>query len=284
MHMNAHRVNLMIAFGVASFFLLNTTTYSQRIVSFGIHVSPGYSSVSAKAADGLTGTTSKGSMSINFGITGQYFMDKSYGISSGIQLLNFKQTFSGKTYYDSFNSIDSEGESYERRVWGNDVKETSTLRLINIPIHFFYGLPIARGVTLYGAIGPGFSFPVQKQYTGSGVFTYKGYYPQYSNVIIENPSIYGFGGNDTIKANETLKCPFAIIDLGVSVGLSFTINRYYKFFTSVNYIKSVTGISKSSGAYHISNEMNSFYSLLYNQKNGFTNYSISFGITKDILY
>jgi len=267
-------------------FLLWTFTgsiYGQRIISIGVQVSPGYSFINTKLPDWLTEKKSKGSFVFNFGVTAQYFLDKTYGISSGIQMLSFKQTSTGNEYFESFDDIDSDNQSYERRVWGKNISEKTSLRLIHLPVHFFYVHPLNGAIAVYGSIGPGISIPIQKKYSGSGMFTYKGYYPE-DGVLLHDIPVYGFNTDVSVNTNETLKNRFVILDVGASFGFAFTINRYYKFHTSLNYYRSISNLAKGNGSYHISNELGSFNSFLYNGKNNLNNLSISIGITKDILY
>ena len=267
-------------------FLLCTytgTLFAQRIINIGIQISPGFSFVSAKLPDELTEKKTKGDFAINFGITGQYFLDKKYGISSGIQLLSFKQTSTGNEYFESFDDIDTDNQSYERRVWGKDILEKTSIRLIHLPIHFFYVHPLNKAIAMYGSIGPGISISIQKKYTGSGMFTYKGYYPE-DGVVLHDIPVYGFNTDVSVNTNENLRNRSVIFDVGASLGCSFAINRYYKFHTSLNYFRSISKLAKDNESYHLSSELGSFNSFLYNGKNNLNNLFFSIGITKDILY
>ena len=256
---------------------------AQKIISLGVQVSPGLSSATGKLPAELVDNSSKGGLAFNFGLSARYYLDKSYGLSTGMELLNLKQTYSGKDYYTSFNDFDSENKPYERRIWGSSISESAKLALLHIPIHFFYWNTINRNLAIFGNIGPGISIPLKRQYTGTGTFTYKGYYSEYKVLLFDLPE-YGFSTDVPVNTTEKLKTPLAIIDVGASVGIAFTINRYYKFFTTVNYTRSLTCISKNTGTYHVSNETGSFNSLLYNGKNNLNNVSFSIGIQKDILF
>jgi hypothetical protein len=278
--MNYRKISISIG---CIIFMCNTLLNAQKIISVGLQVSPGLSSISSPSPAELTNPASKGGFTFHFGLVGKYYLDKSYGIASGIQLMNFKQSFTGNEYYTSFNEMDSENQSYERRVWGSTITESSNITFIHIPVHFFYKYTFNRGLAAYGSIGPGFSIPVKKQYSASGTFTYKGYYPEDDALLYDIP-IYGFSSNVPVNVTEKLKTPFAIIDVGASIGLLFTINRYYRFFTAVECSHSITNVGKKAAEYHMSNEIGSFNSLLYHEKSRFNNVSFSIGITKDILY
>jgi hypothetical protein len=268
---------------IVALLFCNCYLNAQKIISLGVQVSPGFSSATGKLPGELVDNTSKGGLAIDFGLSARYYLDKSYGLATGIELLNLKQIFSGKDYYTSFGEIDSENKSYERRIWGSSISESARLAMLHIPVHFFYWNALNRNMALFGTIGPGFSVPLKRQYIGSGTFTYKGYYSEYKVLLYDLPE-YGFSTDVPVNTTEKLRTPFVVIDAGVSVGLAFTINRYYKFITSISYIRTITGISKSTGTYHISNETGSFNSLLYNGQNNLNNVSFSIGIQKDILF
>jgi hypothetical protein len=262
------------------------TCQAQNIVSFEFQINPGYAWIGAKMPSGLTSFDSKGAISFGGGFLTNLHFDKKTGISTGLLFKSYKSTFSGKEYQISFNSIDGEGDAYIRNVTGSQISEVSSLSCIRIPIQFFYTFQITRDISFVAELGPGISIPLKKECQGSGTFTYTGLYPQYNNVVLADIPPYGFNSNVPVDLKDKLKTNFAFVDAGLSAGVVFSITRYWKFHTSVNYNRSLTRIIKSSYSsdYHISNELGSYYSFINNAHSAASDFYISFGIRKVILY
>lgn len=270
-------------FALAALLAFTCSGFSQHILRLGVEVSPGYSMMGAKMPSFLSGRKSAGAFSFNGGVSAKYFINKNFGLSSGIQFLSFNQTAKGDSSYESFFLRDSEDSLYERRVWGKNIMEKTTLGVIHIPLHLFYYHPLNRKVAVYASAGAGITIPIRKKYTGSGTFTYIGYYPNLGAELYSIP-LYGFASDTTINTSNNLSNRLITFNIVASIGVTFTINRYYKFFTAVNYYRSVSSVVKENGNYHISNEVGSFNSFLGYGSGVLSNISVSIGITKDILF
>lgn len=263
--------------------IISLNTRSQNVISVGFDLSGGLSSVTMKAPDGLTGFSSKGGFVPGLGVSFHYYFDKTYGFASGVQLISFRQTTSGKDYYNAFETIDTENKSYERRIWGSNISEKLSIHLINIPLHFFYKYPFNRNLALFASIGPGISIPVVRNYSGSGLFTYKGYYPD-TKVTLKDIPVYGFNSNVSVDTKQKLKTPFIILNASANAGFTFAMNRYYTFVASIGYFRTITQVAKNFTPHTLSNEIGSFNSYLNNGGGSLSNFSVSIGVTKDILF
>jgi hypothetical protein len=283
MYKRFHFFSLLVSI-TFSFFL--NICQAQKVINFELFLSPGYSWVNSNSPSELTGYSSKGAINIDLGILTHYYFNKKVGISSGILLKTYKATFSGNEYKVSFDAIDTENESYIRNVEGTGISEVSTLRCISIPIHLFYSYPISRYISFVGEIGPGISIPIQKDCHGTGTFTYTGLYPQYNNVILSDIPPYGYNSNVPVDSNDKLKTNLIIIDAGVSAGFEFSITRYWKFHTALNYNRTITGIIKKedSSNYHISDDMGSYHSFFNIRNSSASNIFISIGFQKVFLF
>lgn len=222
-------------------------------------------------------------MSINFGVLGTYFPTKKIGYTIGLQFMSYSESTSGNNYYTSFKAIDSENETYERRIWGNNISEEVKLSVVHIPLQITYNFLENRNLSLYGSFGPGISVPVSKNFTGKGTFTYKGYYPEEQALLYDLPE-FGFSSDVNINTKGKLRTNLAFFDFGITVGAAFNINRYYKLHTSVGYNFALTNPVKAEGSHSLSNNINSYYSFMNVGKNGLSNLCFSLGISKSILF
>ncbi len=278
--------NLYFILSILLFLLSGSIVKAQKVLTIELQANPGYSWIGIPASSFLSSETSKGNFNVDFGVLAHYNLNKQAGILSGIQLKTYRSNFSGKDYNVSFKAIDTENKSYIRNVTGTDIKESTTLRFINIPIRFFYDLPLSRFVSFFGTIGPGITIPIQSKVVGSGTFTYTGLYPELNNAVLKDLPPYGFNSNVPVSVEKKLKSIFFIINATASAGFVFKMSRYWKFHTAVNYSRSFTGIASKdkSNNFHISDELGSFYSLA-NSKNSFlSDFYISIGIQKVILF
>ena len=255
----------------------------QRIINIGVQASYGYSSIKTSFSENITNAQSQGGFNINYGVTAQYFLNKKYGVASGIEIMGFDQNSSGTEYYESFNEIDSENQIYERRIWGDDISEKATLKILHIPMHVFYRHTFNTVFSIYGSIGPGISIPLFGGYKGNGIFTYKGYYPQ-DKVLLYDIPVYGFNSDVNVNVNDKVDTNPIIICMSSSLGVSVSFNRYYNFYTSIGYFRTITNAAKNVKSYHISNQIGTFNSLLNSGKNSLSNAWISIGFSKNFLF
>lgn len=277
--------NLYFILSILLFLLSGSFVKAQKVLTIELQANPGYSWIGVPTSF-LSSASSKGNFNVDFGILAHYNLNKRSGILSGFQLKTYRSSFSGKDYSASFKATDSESKAYIRNVTGTDIEESTILRFINIPIRFFYDLPLSRFVSFFGTIGPGISIPIQSIVAGSGTFTYTGMYPELNNVVLKDMPPYGFNSNVPVSVEKKLESNFLIINASASAGFVFKMSRYWKFHTAINYSRSFTGlVSKDKrDNYHISDELGSFYSLA-NSKNSFlSDFYISIGIQKVILF
>ena len=264
-------------------FLFCGNIKSQNIITIGFDAGAGYSNATAKITDQLTEHSTKGGILPDFGVSCLYYVDKTYGFTSGLHLISFHQETSGKDYYNAFDAIDTDNKPYERRIWGSSISENLSLHLINIPLHFFYKYSFSRNMNLFVTFGPGISIPVVRNFSGSGTFTYKGYYSD-SGVLLFDIPVYGYNSNVSVNKTQKLNTPLAIVTASANVGIAFAMNRYYSFVVSAGYFRSLSRVAKNNNSHSLSNDIGSFNSFLSAEKTVLSNVSISIGITKDILF
>lgn len=263
---------------------IGNVSYGQRIVTYGIQVNPGTNWLNCNTPKGLSGFTYKGSFGVNIGLAGSYYLNKKVAISTGIQLYKYGFNLSGSEYNFAFISKDSEDKEYERRVSGTNIIEKTSLNLMHIPICLMYDHQVNTSFHLFIMAGPSLYIPLKTQMEASGEFTYKGYYAD-GKYLLEDLPVYGFNSNVPVKVNGKLKSQMFSVHGLASVGCFFYINRYWKFSTSVTYLRSFSSISeKLTPDYYLSNEVGSYYSILKNQGSVLSGLSFGISIQKILMF
>jgi len=257
---------------------------AQNVINYGLTVNPSLGQLSSVNNDGFTGLQLKGSFVINFGLCGTYYFDNKTGIYTGIQLNSFDFQMTSREYSVKYNTTDSEGQAYERIISGNSITETSSLKLLQIPVCFLYEKTLSRSIRLFAFAGPAFSFPVMSNINASGTFTYKGYYAD-GNYTLEDIPMYGFNSDVEVKNKGKMDTRIISISGMATVGCAISLTRYWKISFSANYLRSLTPVLKSNpGKYFPTKEIGSYYSILSREKSALQNISFGISLQKVLLY
>lgn len=171
-----------------------------------------------------------------------YFFSNNFGLSSGIGFESYKTELTLATYQNTFNTTDSENETYERRVSGTNIKEVQNIGFLNIPVYLNVRLPFSKAIGLFLQAGINMAFPVNKNYNSSGTFTYKGYYPAY-NVLLENLPAYGFPSNINNVSGGDLEIKPVNFNAMAAAGLDFFVQKRMMVAVGAFYGRSLSNIS-----------------------------------------
>jgi hypothetical protein len=211
-------------------------------IYFGIGVNPSQSQIINEKPSSLSGllSTKENVFSGSFEIG--YFFSYVIGLSSGLGFVPYKTQLSLANYQNNYNTTDSENDSYERQVTGSNIKEEQKLGFMIVPICLNLRLPFNRTSGFFLQPGINLAFPLSKDYRSNGVFTYKGYYPDY-NVLLEDLSSYGFPTSLKSDADGELELKSLIINIVGSVGIDFFIQEKIQVAIAGSYNKSLSGIS-----------------------------------------
>jgi len=174
-----------------------------------------------------------------------YFFSKYFGLSSGIGFNSYSTQLTLDAYQNNFNTIDSENESYERRVSGSDIKEVQKVDFLSIPFCINLRLPFNETIGFFLQTGVNMAVPISKNYLSSGTFTYKGYYPAY-NVLLENLPAYGFPSNISSESDGKLELKPLSFNAIVSAGFDFFVQEKIQIAVAACYDKSLSNISEYS--------------------------------------
>jgi hypothetical protein len=100
-----------------------------------------------------------------------YLLSKYYGISTGLGFSPYFTQLSLNQYSNTFNTIDSENETYERRIVGNNIKENQRIYFLEIPVMLNFFLPMFKTNGFYLQTGLNMSMPIIKTYSSTGIYS-----------------------------------------------------------------------------------------------------------------
>lgn len=211
-----------------------------------------------------------------------YFFSRYFGLSTGVGFDSYKTQLSLDTYENKFNTTDSENESYERQVYGTGIKELQEIDYLTVPFCLNLRISVTRNIGLFAQVGANAAIPIKTAYSGSGTFTYKGYYPAY-NVLLENLPAYGFPNNYHTVAKGEPDLKKYTINAIVCFGLNLFVQRNMQIGMAAFYSKSLTSVSAyvSDNKFQLTSDVNQMNSLM----GGFSKVSLqSMGLKLSIRY
>ena len=91
---------------------------------------------------------------------------------------SYSSHFNVGAYQNQFITVDDENDPFELRVTGNDIEEIQKLDILGIPFSINFHWPLNKTMGVYLLTGINFFVPLKKTYQSSGIFTYKGYFPE----------------------------------------------------------------------------------------------------------
>ncbi len=208
----------------------------------GISGGPAQNRISNELTSVISGAVTTRANSFSLSFEAGYYFSKYFGLSTGIGLSRYNTKFTLDTYSNTLDTVDSESESYERRITGQDIKETQKLYFLEIPLILNFQCPVGRTVGIYLQGGISMAIPIGTDYSGSGIFSYKGYYPAY-NVVLEDIPYEGFRNNVKNDVTGELKVKSINSELVTSGGLYYHNNKNFQISAGVFYKSMLSDIS-----------------------------------------
>ena len=211
-----------------------------------------------------------------------YLFSKHFGLSTGIGLSPYFSQLYLDNYSNTFDAVDSENESYERRIVGNNIKENQRIYFIEIPVMLNFLFPLAKTTGFYIQSGVNVSIPVINTYSSSGTYSYSGYYPAY-NVTLEDIPYEGFKSNINCEAKGDLSVKTINTGLVAIGGFYLYPNTRYKISLGLFHKRIFSDISDYSheSPFHLSTQENQIRSLMEGSENTTVN---STGIVISLSY
>jgi hypothetical protein len=229
----------------------------------GINFGPSKNRIINEGIFSLAGLSSNNRNTVSGSFELGFFFSKSIGLSTGLGYESYSTELSLSSYSNKFDAIDSDNETYERRVSGSDIKELQKISFLNVPFCISFQISSGSRSGFFIHTGINLSIPFSNEYNSSGTFTFAGYYPAY-NVILQNLPEYGFQSESKILSNGKLDLKSNIIDGVASAGFQLFISEKIQIALGVDYKRSLSNISKynSPDKFVISSDINQINSMM----------------------
>jgi hypothetical protein len=172
-----------------------------------------------------------------------YYISKYFGIKTGIGYAAYNTKLTLETYLNSLYLRDTENESYQLRVTASGISESQSMKVMTFPLNIVLHIPLSPVVSIYLEPGINLVVPFDYTFSNSGLFTYKGYYPEY-NVVFENLPGHGLSTNKTITTDDQLKIKQIWSEIVISSGLNIAVRGNFYIAAGVNYSRSISDISE----------------------------------------
>jgi len=223
----------------------NSKYWKQYHSFIGFGVGPSQTKIINQTTDNTFQVEAGDNSSISFSFEAGYYFSKYIGVATGISFSPYKTALSLDNYANSFDTIDSEGEIYERRISGDQIKEIQKISFVEIPVLLCLNYPYSRIIGLYIQTGLNLSIPITSNYSSSGSFTYSGYYPEYNALLTDLP-YEGFVSEVKSEAQGKLGIK-RINPQAVAIGgFYFYPDKQVQISVGFLYKRMLTGISDSS--------------------------------------
>jgi len=153
----------------------------------------------------------------------------SFAIGLGVGYSNYSSDVSLDQYYTATASTDSEGDKYEYRLSGTNLKENQSINMFEIPLLLIIQNRERMKFKPYLQVGVKAMLPVQSQFScTAGEIETRGYYSQY-NVELSNMPNHGFDlfSLEGVSGKLSSKVSYAaLMELGTNISLG---NSYLTF-------------------------------------------------------
>ena len=229
----------------------------------GISGGPGQTDISNNPTSVISGTVTKKDVSYCLSVDAGYFFSKYFGLSTGIGLGPYITHLTLDHYSNSLDTIDSEEESYERRISGNNIKETQKIYFLEIPVILNFQCPFGKSTGFYLQSGMNLAIHVGNNYASSGTFSYSGYYPAY-NVVLEDIPYEGFKSNVNNDVSGELKVKTLNPGFIASGGFYFHNQKHFQISAGFFYKSMFSDISDyaTAGSFQLSTHEDQIRSLM----------------------
>lgn len=224
---------------------LNTKPQRQYKWFTGVGGGPAQTTIANDGTSVISGMEMTKQNSYCLSFEAGYFFSKYFGISTGIGLSPYSVLLFLDTYSNSLDTVDSENESYERRISGKDIEENQKIYFLEIPVMINFQYPFSKAVGFYAQGGIDLAIPVGNDYSSKGTYSYSGYYPAY-NVLLEDIPYEGFKSNVKNDVSGELKVKNLNAELVASGGFYFFTEKKYQISVGFFYKSMLSDISDYS--------------------------------------
>jgi len=174
-----------------------------------------------------------------------HFFSENFGLVTGIGYSFYGSQTVISDYNSKIQTVDIENDPYELTIEGSDIEEKEEIQVLGIPLSFIYHSPISSKTGFFLMTGLNLSIPLSEQFETSGVFTCRGYFPEY-NVTLENLPEYGFPKDLEIESDGNLLVKRINFMVHFAGGFDYLLSSRIQLAVSAFYERSVSNISDYS--------------------------------------
>ena len=117
-----------------------------------------------------------------------------FSIEAGVGLRSYKLSATGAACEQTLDATDVDGDAYQAIYNYSNRTESLSLTYLDIPVRACFGQPAKNRVSVYAKVGVTPSVKMSSDFTGTGTYSLKGYYPQWDVTFEDIPEL-GFGSD-----------------------------------------------------------------------------------------
>ncbi len=242
-------------------------SFSQEIEEELVSINKFYIGVNASLFNSkITATSnleyeSKSIFSVSESLEIGYFFSKNVGISIGFGMSTYKTDLSLTNYSNTFDAIDSENDEYQMSVSSTNISENQKISYLDVPVSLLFKVGISDKIGFFVNPGIKLSFLNKGDYTGNGIFSYEGFYPEY-NVTLHSVDVYGYPTNYKLDKSGELGLAKSNKSLILTGGVYVQFGKF-NIAIGAYYDRSLGNISEeNSTTYILSENPNNYNSLI----------------------
>ena len=229
---------------------------------FDVFVSGGKSSITASSPsynDSLSFSPETGFVG---GVNYNIFVNNKFGIGIGLGLSKYKSSAYLAHYAESYETIDSEGETYIRNVDAVNLIENWDILYADLPINLYYRVKLSNKFLVQMGVSTCFSLKLKDNYNMTGIYTYTGYYPRL-NVSLSDLPENNFGTNQQTNYNGQLNLSPLNVSISGELTFKYLLDNYKSIYMGFRYSRNLMNIQGNSAeSYKLSLPDGSFNSIL----------------------
>lgn len=190
---------------------------------------------------------SKQKLGGSIGLGYSYFFNQNFGINTGAEVSFLSSEGKFGSISDIYNTVDSQGESFQFSSTTKNYEETHRTTYLNIPVMGQYQTPVMGDHQFYVALGAKVGIPMSSKYktNGASVKT-SGYYPQYDPshpLNLEQVVSAGFGDFTSNPVDEKVDLKVSFM-LAAELGMKWYINESMSVYTGAYLDYGLNDVSK----------------------------------------
>lgn len=208
-----------------------------------------------------------------------------FSYSIGISYTQSNYLVEVDDFFYSYLTTDRENDAVYNNVMGEDIFENVSSEMIEVPLLFRYERKFSRFFSFFINSGLSLNYQFRVNHSGSGTFSYSGYYPKY-DLAVTDVEAYGYLSNQTKAETFTIASQqFSRDYFGVSgtadIGFNLENKGGWVYYIGITAFKGIVNNKRMTDFNYITTELNEYNGLypVVNNTN-FGGYGAFFGVRK----